>query len=486
MQLPSSPILVAVFFVQGLAFFAMSVSILVAARPSAALAMARSLWLLAGFGFLHSAASWLELAQQLYWRNDGLDSWVHPLPTVLLVLYCAFLAQFGANVISALSPRYGWLRGIPTVLFTGTAVLVIMIITRGDPFVSRGLVTAEATARYLIYLPAASLSALAFHLQGKASAFDRLPGLRWDCRLAALTFGLFALTGGALVPTSILFWAQNGDGYAPSAIAQLPVQVVRLLLAPVIAWVIVRTLRVFELEHLLEVEELNRQLRRLTQAAVAAQEEERKRIALELHDDTAQLLSSLLVHIKLLQSAHSVEDLGSRCAELMNLATEAAESTRRMAMQLWPVALDDLGLVAALQWHIERFAKREGLKVDMKVSGVTRDIAPEIELAIYRIVQECLRNVARHARASTASVFLECVHGKLRVEIKDDGCGFDPLAVRRSEAGGMGMLGMSERAALVGGTVTFSSRPGSGTTVRVEVPLRTKTTPAMMAEDMAT
>jgi signal transduction histidine kinase len=170
----------------------------------------------------------------------------------------------------------------------------------------------------------------------------------------------------------------------------------------------------------------------------------------------------------------------------MNLATEAAESTRRMAMQLWPVALDDLGLVAALQWHIERFAKREGLKVDMKVSGVTRDIAPEIELAIYRIVQECLRNVARHARASTASVFLECVHDKLRVEIKDDGCGFDPLAVRRSEAGGMGMLGMSERAALVGGTVTFSSRPGSGTTVRVEVPLRTKTTPAMMAEDMAT
>ncbi len=470
---PSNPaILLVVFFVQGLAFFAMSVSILVASRPHAMLTMARSMWLLAAFGFLHSATSWLELAQQLF-RGDGLADFIAPLPTALLALHSAALAQFGANVVGDLAPQYRWVRSLPLVLFLWASIPALVLIS-SDGSLARGLVTAEAMVRYILYLPAALLSALAFYLQGRVPSFDRLANLRRDYRFAAVTFALYALGGGALVPTSILLSAQAEGGYAPSAIAQVPVQVVRLLLAPVVAWVVVRAMRIFELEHLLEVEELNQRLHRLSRAAVTAQEEERRRIALELHDDTAQLLSSLLVHLKMLRGMRSMDELGPRCTELMNLATEASSSIRGMANRLRPAALDDLGLVTALQWYAEGFAKRHGLRVEMKAAGLPGRIDPEIELAVYRIVQECLRNAARHARATTASIFLEIVDGRLRATVSDDGCGFDPVAVRRSENAGLGILGMSERAALVGGTLEVNSRPGCGTVVRVEVPLKTR------------
>lgn len=469
-----SAVLIALFFVQGLAFYTMSVSILIVDRPRAALAITRHLWLLAAFGFAHSAAAWVELAQQILPVGGTVIDLIHPVPTVLMVLYSVLLAQFGANLISALRPDYRWIRPLPLVLLLWAVIPATFVCVQGGLPAPQGLVTAEAIARYVLYLPAGLASALALYLQGKAPAFDRLPNLRRDCRLASLAFALYAVSGGILVPTSILFSANTAAGVPPSAIAQLPVQIVRLLLAPVIAWVVVRTLRVFEVEHLLEVEDLNRQLQRLTRSAVTAQEEERKRISLELHDDTAQLLSSLLVRLKLLQGVQNLQDLGARCAELMSLASEATESIRRMATQLRPVALDDLGLVAAIQWYIERFTRREGLQVQLKASGCKARIDPETELVVYRIVQESLRNVAKHAQASSVAVSLEIADNKLRLSVKDDGIGFDPLAVRRSESAGMGLLGMSERAALVGGTMSVRSQPGSGTTVRVEIPLKVR------------
>ena len=471
MHLTGSATLVAVFFVQGLAFFAMSVSILVAARPRAALAMARYLWLLAVFGLLHSAASWLELLQQLFPLSGGLAEAMAPLTTALLLLYSLCLAQFGASVLVALVPGRVWVRSLPWALFLWAAVPSVVVGFGSGYSAAEPMASAEAVARYVLYLPAAFLSALAFHLQGKAPSFDRMPTLRRDCQLASAAFALYGLAGGAQVPTTIL-WLQAQGVHAPTAIVQLPIQIVRLLLAPVVAWVVVRTLRLFELEHLLEVEDLNWQLRRLSRAAVTAQEEERKRIALELHDDTAQILSSLLVRLKLLQASRSVEDLGSHCEELMGLAASATESIRRMAAQLRPTALDDLGLVAALQWYAERFARREKLQVDLRVSGPVGRLDPEIELAAYRIVQEALRNVAKHSHASRAMVLIELSGGKLRATIRDDGLGFDPPSLRRVANGGMGILGMSERAALVGGTIEICSHPGSGTAVQLEIPLQ--------------
>jgi len=468
----SSSLLMAVFFVQGLAFFALGISILVATRPRAALAIGRSLWLLTAFGFLHSAASWIELAGQLLPEDSALIPPLAPLPALLLVLYSACLAQFGANVVSALAPRYRRVRTLPLVLLLWAAIPCLVLVFQDGLSASADLAVAEAVARYVVYLPGGLIGALAFLLQSRASSYERLPDLRRDCRLAALAFVLYSLSGGVLVPTSILYLGQAGFGYSPSAVAELPVQVVRLLLAPVIAWVVVRTLRVFELEQLLEVEDLNRQLQRLSRAVVTAQEEERRRIALELHDDTAQLLSSLLVHLKLLQGTQNPQDVGLRCAELMKLASEAIQSIRHMANQLRPVALDDLGLVAALQWHVERFSERERLPVELKAAGIGGRFDPEIELAVYRIVQECLRNIAKHARAHAVEIRLEMSDGKLVVTVADDGCGFDPFCVRRSENAGLGLLGMSERAALVGGALSVRSRPGSGTVVRVEIPLR--------------
>jgi signal transduction histidine kinase len=465
----SSQATAVVSFVQGLAFFTLGISILVAVRPTSALVMARSMWLLAAFGFLHSLSAWVEFVRQLESPGTPLGEFLGLARSALLVLCSVALAQFGANVISALSPRHHWLRLVPAALFAWwfpTAIIVGYEWHIGTAEAAQ----IEAIARYIIYLPGALLSALALYMQGRALSSERLTHVERDCRHAGLAFAVYAVGGGLIVPTKILLGSRTVDGQTLAAFAELPIEILRLLLAPILAVLIVRTLRVFEFEHYLEVEDLNRQLRWLSRAAVTAQENERKRIARELHDETAQLLSSLLVRLKLLSNVQSLCDIEKRSAELMQLASEATQSVRRMAFQLRPAALDDLGLVTALQWYVDDYISREGVKVDFSARGFTGRINPEVELCVYRVVQESLKNVAKHAKATRVRVHLEHDKNALTATVEDDGCGFDTATLQRTRNRGLGIIGMRERAAFAGGRLEVESQPGRGTTVRVIVP----------------
>ncbi len=196
---------------------------------------------------------------------------------------------------------------------------------------------------------------------------------------------------------------------------------------------------------------------------VAAQELERQRLARELHDETGQALTSILLGLKQLEGA----DSPAAVAALRELVVATLQDVRRLAVELRPKVLDDFGLVPALERLTQGFAEQTGIEVDLEAGAITERLPREVETAIYRIVQESLTNVAKHAHAERVSVFLTRTDGRVKAVIEDDGRGFDPAA---RDGGGIGLVGMRERIELLDGTLTVESSATSGTTVAVEVP----------------
>ena len=215
----------------------------------------------------------------------------------------------------------------------------------------------------------------------------------------------------------------------------------------------------------------------LLEKAIYAQEEERKRIARGLHDETSHALTSLMLGLKLLEGSSSLEEVQERTAQLRSLVAKALEEVHDLAWELRPSVLDDLGLVAALEGYIKDYARKYHLEVDFHASGFEkRRLPPQVETSLYRIVQEALMNVAKHADAKNVSVMLEHRGSALAAIVEDDGKGFDVDQVVGSarKHRKLGLLGMQERASLIGGELTIESRLGGGTTLFVEVPLEMK------------
>ncbi|HEY7293384.1 MAG TPA: ATP-binding protein [Dehalococcoidia bacterium] len=205
-------------------------------------------------------------------------------------------------------------------------------------------------------------------------------------------------------------------------------------------------------------------LRTLSAAVLDAQEEERRRISRELHDDTAQTLTSLLLYAKALEQGDAPADVREALAELREEVARSLEGVRRMARELRPSALDDLGLVAALDGYTHDLARRTGLAIAFE-SACGGRLPPHVELVLYRIAQEALTNAAKHARATRVAVDLVREPGAVTLTVRDDGRGFDPRLVGPGH--GVGLFSMRERAELAGGSLTLSSVPGKGTAVAV-------------------
>ncbi|MCA1593875.1 MAG: sensor histidine kinase [Acidobacteria bacterium] len=241
-----------------------------------------------------------------------------------------------------------------------------------------------------------------------------------------------------------------------------------------------RTAELSQLNEQLQVEILEHQraeasrvqlLRRL----VTAQEEERRRISRELHDHMAQHLSALMLRLKTLNTATPIDPTARHnLQQIQELTDQLVQEVHHMAWELRPAALDDLGLRTALANYAEKWAERSGVAVDFHSSGLdTERLSPEVETSIYRIVQEALTNVLKHAGARRVSVILERRREQVLVIIEDDGRGFEMEAVMNEKEGegSLGLLGMHERVALVGGTLNVESRPGAGTTLVVRIPV---------------
>jgi two-component system, NarL family, sensor histidine kinase UhpB len=218
------------------------------------------------------------------------------------------------------------------------------------------------------------------------------------------------------------------------------------------------------------VERYRAQLHNLSMQVVNAQEEERKRIARELHDDTAQVLTAQLLRLKTMEATNTQLD-PENLGQLIDMTAAALEDVRHMAHELRPPSIDDLGLHASVESLTAQFRDRFGIPITYRTEGSKRRFPSGIEIAMYRIVQEALTNIAKHADADKATVEIGNDERCVWARVQDHGRGFDPQSVDRSDGSGLGLFGMQERTTLFNGKLKIDSAPGRGTTVTVRIPL---------------
>ena len=207
----------------------------------------------------------------------------------------------------------------------------------------------------------------------------------------------------------------------------------------------------------------------LLKCLISAEDEERRRIARELHDEIGQWLTALVVGLRTIEDLAVTTDVQSVAHRLRELGAQSVDNVGRLARGLHPRELDEGGLATAVTRYAESYSRSLGIDVDVRLTGLdSRRLAPVIETTMYRILQEALTNVARHARSKKADVELKLEGGTLELVVRDDGVGFD--AGTTHEASGLGLHGMRERVALLGGSFELESRPGGGTLVRARIP----------------
>jgi|HubBroStandDraft_4_1064222.scaffolds.fasta_scaffold37069_2 PAS domain S-box-containing protein len=210
--------------------------------------------------------------------------------------------------------------------------------------------------------------------------------------------------------------------------------------------------------------------RLLLEHTLSAQEEERRRIARELHDEAGQLLTALLVGLRTLEDARKLTDVKAQGQRLRQITAQAIDEVGRLARGLHPTVLDDHGLGVALTRYVTEYTKSHNIAVDLTLNELdSNDVPPAIQITLYRILQEALTNVARHSGAKTVRIRFARLATVLEVAVIDDGCGFDAKAVAVSSHR-LGIQSMRERAAMLGGTLSFTSQR-KGTKILVQVPL---------------
>lgn len=215
-------------------------------------------------------------------------------------------------------------------------------------------------------------------------------------------------------------------------------------------------------------------LQALSRRLVEAQETERRHIARELHDQVGQSLTVAQLNLQALARLPAAGAVNGRLNETLEIIGRVLEQVRSLSLELRPSLLDDLGLEPALRWYVERQAATAGLKIKLLTDLVERRLDPVIETECFRLVQEALTNVARHAQAQNATVELCQKNDRLHLRVRDDGVGFEVAAVRELAARGasLGLLSMEERASLAGGHLEFISAPGQGAEVHAMFPLK--------------
>jgi len=217
-------------------------------------------------------------------------------------------------------------------------------------------------------------------------------------------------------------------------------------------------------------------LRELTRRLVTAQEEERKRIAQELHDELGQALTAISLDLGSIEKALSSgtpSGIKEHITDARSLADEVDERISEIALDLRPSLLDDLGLLPTLQWYLNRYSQRLGIEVSLDVQDLEDRLPEEVETTLYRVIQEALTNIAKHAKANTVRLNLERSKDAIGVTIRDDGRGFDVKESQESltTLEGVGLIGIRDRVSTLGGRAEIHSKPGQGTSIEIEIPL---------------
>lgn len=223
-----------------------------------------------------------------------------------------------------------------------------------------------------------------------------------------------------------------------------------------------------------QLDEHNRQLKALSKQAIRAQEEERKRIARSLHDDTGQALTSLIINLKRIENQIPTQEVELRenIEAIIELAKNTLGELRQIIYGLRPAMLDDLGLIPAIRWYARSNLEGAGVRVEVISNSEIDPLTPELKIALYRIAQEAINNIIKHSQAKSATITLDQINGVVHLCIEDDGLGFDVknTTMQAIHNQKWGIVGIEERVNLFGGEVQIDSRPQQGTRLEISMP----------------
>jgi two-component system sensor histidine kinase UhpB len=481
---------VLVYFVYGLAFFSMGLAMMFEARRSPLLAEARALWPLALFGLVHGAHEWLEMLLEIrLWFNLADPAYTDILRLFMLVISFVFLVIFALQILHPVARQPARQNLGIGAAFLAAYVLLLVLSELAHPKTAwHWIAHADVLARYTLAVPGAGLAALALNRQALQAHGERRQNLGSSLRLAAVGFVFYSLAQVIVRPVDI-FPAIYLNTTVFYELFGFPVQAVRAAMALLVTVGLVRASQIVEDERQYQLENAQRArleamqqiqgelqereaLRReLLRHTVNAQEEERARIARELHDETAQFLTAFTMNLAALHNyAAEKPEVGSLVERLQNLSRQMAQGIYRMVHDLRPAQLDDLGLAAALQYLADEELSRTGLLVGLQVEGQRQRLDPLVETVVFRVAQEAIANVARHAQCDRADVRLVFAPSQISLRVQDRGVGFLPVQGSGLPRG-WGLAGMRERTEAIGGRFILSSVPEKGTSIEIIVPL---------------
>lgn len=476
-----------IFFVYGLSFFCMGLAMAMEAGRSSALAEARVLTPLAGFGLIHGTHEWLEsYLLQASSLGTPLPNWLPWLRLGLLIGSFLSLLVFAFQALRLVKRPLRRDHRIMAAMLAGYFVFILLsaALTYQQGQVPWSNVV-DALARYLLAVPASMLAAMGLRARSlQTRTFNNKLGS--NLNIAAISFVLYALTQLFVHPIS-MFPANRVNEELFLAALGFPIQGLRALTALGITIGLLRATHVVDeirqdelfaaqKERLAALEEQESLRRELLQHTVRAQEDERARVARELHDDTAQTLSAFTLELAIMRNEKlRKSEMKQTVERLETLAREMSRSIYRLVYDLRPSQLDDLGLVPALRSLCEEKCRKYELQLEFNVSGPSRRLNPLVETALFRIGQEALKNLAQHSGVRQGRVEIVYSEKDITLRVVDRGCGFDPEA-NFHPPHGWGLAGMKERVEAVAGTLRIDSATGKGTTVEVCVPIDGKVT----------
>jgi signal transduction histidine kinase len=478
------PYIVPVYFIYGLAFFSMGLLVAVEGGRAADVRLRRALPPLAGFGIVHAAHEWMEMYVLMGHPATALEvSIMWGIQLATLAFSFISLAAFGSFLLAENEVTRRLFLLIPIGL---QAVWVFGLYHFRGLYVGQVLWdVADTWTRYTLAIPSSLLTAIGLVVQQRAFRRSGLIRFGQDALWAAITFGWYGLFGQFFAKTTPLFPSSVINQQTFFELFGFPIQMFRAVTAVAAALFVIRFLRAFQVETERKIaalqaaqleESQQREIMRgeLFRRVVSAQEAERQRIARDLHDETGQSLTAIGMGLRGLSgklSTRNKEALGT-LHKLETLTADSLKELQRLISDLRPSHLDDLGLPAALRWYANRVQEHSPLSVRVDIVGEERDLDEVMKIAIFRIIQESLNNIIKHAHATHANIYLRFEEKNVRINVRDNGIGFDLDVAkhRRTSRPSLGLAGMEERAALLGGTVCVQSRPGYGTEVEALIP----------------
>ena len=476
--------IITVYFFYGLSFFSMGLAVMLEVGRSSKFDFARALRSLAGFGFVHGSHEWMEMFLLIYPGSHKLAIYqlVGPGRVVLLAVSFLFLISFGAELIAG--PGRKKLSSQMMGIITSIWIVGLVWLLLAEPVEVR-VVAADVYTRYALAIPGAALAAWGLFLQRQKFLQAGMKNFGRDVIVAALAFGLYGGIGQLFTAPSPIFPSTLLNSETFLSWFGFPIQLFRSVMACIAAVSIIRSLRAFEEETRRQIEGLSRaqlaerqrleELRsELLRRTVRAQELERQRIARELHDEIGQTLTALGMGLQAISgnALSKPERVNKQAHELKNIVDAGISGLQNLITGLHPPQLDDFGLMAALRWYSAQVKDQAGLTVTVTSLGNEPVLPNEVRMVLYRIAQESITNVIRHAKTDCANMVVAFGDGEVRIRVEDNGCGFDVDATfNKTGHPSWGLLGLKERATLVGGECVIISKPAIGTIVEVSVPL---------------